>query len=443
MFSIYINGEAIHNRLLEDENRLCINPTLTEELNRHGSLSLSIAPPNPLYEALQERLSYVSVLDDNGEIWRGRIIEIKQKMNLQKDVYCEGELSYLCDSIYPPFAFSGSPATLFETLINWHNSQVDAKRQFAVGNISDLHTIDPNDYITRSSEYAQNVWNIISGAFLQKLGGYIRTRKVGATVYVDYLADYPRTPIAQPVEFGKNIINLLNGASAAEIVTCLYPYGAKIDSNAEDFEPQPSSGTYDGNRVTIRSVNDDIPYIKDAAAVERWGEVWGTRVWDDVTVPANLKSKAEAWLAAQNEKKLTVSVNAIDLSLVDDSQPKIAVGEYVTVSSAPHNFGAVLICQKRVLPMTAVERMQIVLGDPQQTLTQSLGYSPYSTEFSGGSEAPPRLTDVNFTDWNNGRFSLTAETGQTTEYAVEFDQSGNPTKISSSAATVTVEMPNE
>ena len=55
-------------------------------------------------------------------------------------------------------------------------------------------------------------------------GGYIRTRRSGGTVYLDYIGDYGKAG-NQNIEFGVNMIDVSESVSSDDIFTVLLPYG--------------------------------------------------------------------------------------------------------------------------------------------------------------------------------------------------------------------------
>ena len=50
-----------------------------------------------------------------------------------KNVYCEGELSFLLDSIQRPYSYQGSIGGLFKKFIDNHNAQLMRKSSLKLG----------------------------------------------------------------------------------------------------------------------------------------------------------------------------------------------------------------------------------------------------------------------------------------------------------------------
>ena len=383
MYTIYIKDaltasapwKTLHNPMRDQDGLIVIEATLEEELNTHGSLSFRIAQTNPLYDALHERTTLVKVSSDTKgrKVWFGRVMSIERSLDNTLQVYCEGELAFLCDSSDRPFAFRGDPSALFSALIAAYNGSNTLGPTFAVGNVS---VTDPNTYIVRSSEDPATIWERMEDSlFGSSLGGYVLPRydEENDVHYIDYLAldendQYAHTS-TQVVRFGENLLSFAKTSNASNIVTALIPYGAEIeDTQDPEYDPVPPTPTlgtvehWDGNRRTIRDANNGRRWIDHSAGQAIWGRIVGTKVWDDVTLASNLLTKATAWLNQQVYANLTLEVSAIDLSFVDADIEQIQVGDYVRVESKPHDLNALLLCSSKTTVLTNLEESGIVLG---------------------------------------------------------------------------------
>lgn len=366
MYRIYLNSAPLHHPNLDVEGRVVLNPALDEAVNTQGNLAFTVPASNPEWANVTPRTAYITVKDDSGQIWRGRVISTEKAWNNAKSVQCEGELAFLKDSQFRPFVFRGTPGDLLAAIIYDHNQQVDAERQFTLGTVT---VTDPNDYILRSSKSAKSSWDALMDALVESsLGGYIRARTVGDVHYIDYLADF-EDEAAQTVKFAENLLDLVQTENASEIATCLIPYGARFEDDDPNHEDEPQAGTWDGNRLTIRAVNNGLDYVENAAGVERWGRVFASETWDDITIPANLKTAAEQQLAALVASQITLEVNAADLSLIDGEIPPISVGQYVRTISGPHDLNTRLLCRQKHTAMTAPDQTTLTLGAGIKTLT--------------------------------------------------------------------------
>ena len=130
---------------------------------KSGSFGFGIYPSHPFYSYIEKMKSYIKVFKDEKLIFSGRITEDKKGFYNEKNVYCEGELSYLNDSIQRPYEFQGTITGLITFFIDVHNAQVDSEKQFTLGTIT---VTDSNDYISYSStEYKNTLTNLSEKAF--------------------------------------------------------------------------------------------------------------------------------------------------------------------------------------------------------------------------------------------------------------------------------------
>lgn len=387
MYKILSGSSVIHNPLQTLSDRVVISPVLTRELNRQGSLSFDIAPSNPTYDDLTPRTTYVSVKDDNGEIWRGRVISIQRGWNNVRKVYCEGELAYLNDSRYYPFLFKGTRKQLFGQLIYRHNNQVDSARKFTLD--SDGTTLDDSTQITVCTDSAKSVWETIDEYILDY--GYIMTYRDGDDVKIKCIAKSDlNTESEQTVEYAKNLLNLTQSEDASNVITRLIPYGGKLEEGQPGYiEDKPTTpGVWNGNRLTIATATGQggTLFISNPTAEAIWGVVVGTAVFDgitvdgttaaDVTTAANkLLNAAQGELTRRIGETISIDVSAIDLSMVSPSIDSIEVGDYVWVVSKYHNIKIRLLCKKSTLYLTQPDKNVFSLGAGFKTLTDLSGAS--------------------------------------------------------------------
>ena len=356
MYSIHVDGKPLYSPALADSGFVVFKPKLTLELSRSGSLTFLLPPTNPMYDSILKLKSIVTVFDGEEEIFRGRVLHDEKDFYNRKEVYCEGELAFLLDSMQRPYSFTGDIPDLFKKFIESHNEQVDEEKRFIVGEVT---VTDPNSYINRSNIHYGNTWDAITDQLISTHGGYIRPRLTDGKRYIDLVYDYGKAN-SQVIEFGKNILDITEYITAENVFTVLIPLGEERSDK-------------DGNslgRLTIESVNDGKDYIEDDAGIALFGRICRTQEWDDVTIASNLLSKGRAFLDASIEMAVTLIMNAVDLHLVDVDTERIGLGDYVRVISAPHNLDRAFICSKIVLDMVNPENSEYTLGATYTTMTE-------------------------------------------------------------------------
>lgn len=343
-----------------------------DELNTQGSMDMVIDDPDGTKVNL---LDPVEVYDENGMTWRGRVLSIDSGMtDSRRDIHCEGALAFLCDTIVQPFTFRGRPNDytnqsqqlvkgLFHCLIDNHNNQLPSgdPRRFEIGEIT---VSDPNNYIARSSETPLNTWECIQTRLIDTLGGYVWLSGDELNV-INYTANFDDTA-GQTVKFAENLVDLVQTGSADGVITALIPYGAKVSENPE---PQGDGFTIWGaNRVHLSNA------VEYPAGVQKWGYIFGSNTWDDITLTANLETAATKFLQDNFLAHLeTIEITAADLAEIDATIDKFRVGEYVRVICAPLQIDETMLIVRKETNLIDVSQTRISIGRPPLSITNMVG----------------------------------------------------------------------
>lgn len=360
MYTIKCGSRVIYDPLIPE---LAIgSPELTQEVNTLGELSFTIYPNHPYYGTLAKLATVLDVYCDGTLVWQGRVIEDEQDIEKAKNIVCEGVLAYLIDTPVRPFEYQGTVEGLFSQLIEGHNNQVNENQQFTVGTVT---VTDSSDYIDRSSKSHLTTWEAIKTRLIDPLGGYLRVRWDNGVRYLDYLADFTDTS-TQVIEYGENIIDLMHNQSAAETYTACIPLGARSES---------SHGSSDQDRLTVESVNGGKDYVINTELAEQYGVIYAPveeTIWDDVTLPANLLTKAREYLANQGTMMTdTIEIQAVDLHFLDADIESFKFCDHVLIQSEPHGISERYLVKKLTIPLDEPAKMRIGIGDTKYTLVDS------------------------------------------------------------------------
>lgn len=347
MYRVYCDGLTIYNDQLE--NLRILNPAVELEENKTGSFSFGLLPDHPHYGLIRKMKSIVTVYQDDYLLFRGRVLDDTIGWHNQKTISCEGELSFLLDSIQRPYDYSGTVAGFLNLLIARHNEQVEESKWFTVGNVT---VTDANDYIVRSNIDHTDTWTELQKKLIDLLGGYIVVRHEGYINYIDYLQDINLLS-SQPITFGRNLLDLKRIRKGADIATAVIPLGAKLkDEEGKDTDI----------RLTIASVNDGLDYIVDAEAQAQYGTIVKTVIFDDVTEAQNLLTKGQAHLAQLVNLPETVELTAADLATVDTAFSSFHLGTQVKVTSKPHGIDQLFRVSKLSISLLNPAANKLTLG---------------------------------------------------------------------------------
>ena len=221
-----------------------IDLSLDCEENSCGYCDFTIYPNHPMYGKIRERDADnpILVYDDDILLFSGFIYELGTEFYLNGTVKCKGELDYLNESIVRPYSTlkrgygNTAPYTVngyFEWLIEQHNNQVSANKQFKIG-INQGSNLDENNFLYEENDGYPTTINEISEKLLNKLGGYLRVRYDNNERYIDYLSEWTETN-TQILDFGVNLTDYTLTDDSSEIATFVVPTGASMSQTEYDY----------------------------------------------------------------------------------------------------------------------------------------------------------------------------------------------------------------
>lgn len=349
MIRVYADDVTVYDSRLNDFALLGLK--VTTGLNKGGTAEITMPPGHPAYDYFTNYRTVVTVYRGAELLFRGRALYPSDDFYRRRTITCEGERCFLRDAVMRPYLYQDSPAAIFADVVGIYNAQVEEPKQFQVGTVT---VTDANDYIRLESESAEQVADTID-KLVDRCGGYIvfTTDTEGRRV-INWFETLGYQS-SQVIEFGENLLDFARSQASTDLATRIIPYGAKDEET--------------GERVTIRSVNDDLDFIEDAAAVALRGVIARAVYWDDVTNPANLLRKAQQYLATSKMIITTLELSAVDLSLLDCSISTFQVGDTVQVRSRPHNVDDRFLLQERTYDLLDPAQDKVTLGKDRATLT--------------------------------------------------------------------------
>jgi len=356
MITIYADGALLFSTERDEAAYTILSPSLKPDINGAGSLTFVLPPGNGMHGGIQKLKTIITYEEDGKVLFRGRVLDDERDFYNQKNVYCEGDRSFLLDSLSKPYTYSGTVQDYFRKLVAEHNSQVEADKRFTVGEITAISasaTMEAQDdtYADTSSRMETR----LLGAY----GGYIRTRTEGGTTYLDWLT---KTGDAngQDIEFSVNMLDLKDKMDASDVFTVLIPLGANnIGEDGEYTQP-----------VNIASVNGGLDYIQDDEAMALYGKIWRTQTWSNEEDPAKLLEKAKAYMK-MGAALQTLTLKAVDMHFTDASKKKIWVGDFVHILSDPHGLDITMQCVQMEVDPFNPEKTTYTFGEPPRTLTEN------------------------------------------------------------------------
>lgn len=356
MYTIYADDALLYSP--GDEELSVLSPVLETQCNAAGTLTFVMLPEHPLYSALHKMRTRIDVRQDDEIIWRGRVLETETDFYRQKTVTCEGELTYLVDSVLHPYKladYDGTAAGLFRLYLTRHNEAVSEAQQFQIGNV-DIETLSS----VENTGYG-NTWDEISGNLLDIHGGFLRVRHEDGARYLDWTKE-SGTSCGQVIRFGENLLDLSEYVSASEVVTCLIPCAGQGDS-----------------QITIASVNGGKDYIEDAAGIALYGRIWGVTEFDTKDA-STLLEMAKENLQKRLKETITITISAVDLHLLDVNAESFRVGDKVRVVSPPHGIDAEYTCTAISLDLVNPDQSEYTFGTPETGMASTTAATSKAVE---------------------------------------------------------------
>lgn len=360
-----INGstETILHEVSPESSRRLTSGKLSEEVNQIPSFTFAMSRANPCFDGvLHDRKTIVSVKNTlTGEVeFEGTLLMSEKSMSasgkLSKTAVCEGYLGYLCDSVQGYHNYANSDAADFLTaLLSVHNSlEVQAgypERQIFLG----LCNITGDNTNSKTTAY-RNTLDEIKVNLIERLGGEIQIRKVNGSLVLDYL-DRIGTTSSTPVALADNMQSIDVKTDPSSIVSLLIPLGAQLD-------PDNSA-----QRLDITSVNSGSPYLVDQTALEKYGPIAGTVIFDDITVAANLKAAGQNYIANNNRVHKAYRAQALDLSTIYSDRQSIRCGNIHPFSNSLLGINEELRIMKRTVDIYKPYKPVLEIGDKSEKLT--------------------------------------------------------------------------
>ena len=367
MFRVSVSNDGvetfIYNDTVVDDSLRLVNPKLSLAENSAGSFTFKVPPGNVGYNLLNRTTSVITVYKDtkpNEPYWEGRILQESEDFWKCKSYTCEGALAYLNDTLQPPNHYQGiSESQFLSILLSIHNIKVDAKRQFALGDVT-VHTTDTGH---RYTNY-ENTMECISDKLIGSVGGHLEIRyDEHGTRYLDY-KDVYHSENTQRIEFGRNLLDFSKNFSSEDFCTCLVPRGEQLEDGPYDaLTNYLDVSSVNNGSVYVMLTNDDFDTPPAVLPVDEFGRIEQVHDWSDVTVPANLLRKAKQYLKDQQFDKMELTVSALDMRYAGANYEDIDLLDSVRVVSVPHGLDKVFPVTKLEIPLDQPENSKFTLGE--------------------------------------------------------------------------------
>lgn len=206
-------------------------------------------------------------------------------------------------------------------------------------------------------------------------GGELRTRvDVAGTKIVSRQVDILKdrgNKVGKRFTYTKDLLGIKRIIHRAEVQTALYGYGGMLESETNDEE-----------RLTIRSVNGDIPFVEDTVAKDIYGRlqpdgtrthVFGHVYFDDIKDPTELLEATTKALADRIIPNATYECSVMDLQAYGEPHEGVDLGD--TVHVIDKTFTPEIRIEAKVISIDRdllyPENTKIVLGNYREDVIDS------------------------------------------------------------------------
>lgn len=398
MYVGYCDGQVLFANSRPEEYAITAGMIDVQE-NAAAQFNFTLPPTNIARELIMPAASIIKVEQDGNEVFRGVLTQYTVD-NYGNYVCVAMDLLACLDNVLKaPFAASGVTVNSYvSTLLNDYNDAAGDK-SIELGNI----TVSGSITVNHDEEFV-SIFALFKELISEK-GGLLRLRYESGKAYLDYLISDSNIS-AQTITFGKNLIDISSQIDTSTLVSRVYPIGEQ--------------------GLTIASVNNGKNYLINETVEATYGRI-------DKTVNVNsdnaatVKSYGQAYLTRYAALKNTITLTAIDLSIIDKALNSFAIGDSVHIISPPHGIDANMPIIKIVVDVVRPSRSTVTLGSTRRTMTGAMRSAGVSPVGGKANVVDSELSDTSENPVQNK--VIKAEFDKIADYPVEVGTSGGWTYI--------------
>lgn len=326
MYQIKANNTVIYDSRYIDSYPIT-TPELELGLNQAGTFGFTVLPGHPSYSQLHQMKTFITVLHDSEEIFRGRILNIEKNLYGQMAVSCEGAFTFFLDSEMEACEVTETISAFMTRCIQSHNSQVEEAKRFSLGQVTadkaveiDSRTGETVKIVFKIQDYAKTK-EVLESLITKKYGGFFRIRpNPNGYPFLDYIQSYGRTN-TQSIKIAENIAEKTDNISGQNIFTILRPLG-KDNLTIE---------TLSQNDVTLQNVVKDDKVLKLTDMITLYGNIIRTERFGDIDDPHALLKAAEDFISRYGTQlPATSSITYVDFYRFNPQVMSVKLGDTFT-----------------------------------------------------------------------------------------------------------------
>ena len=374
MFKCYVDGALFYNSASNDTKYQILSPKLELAENSAGSFSFILPPTNVKAGSFEKLTSRITIKKFDTLYWEGRIISDKEDFWKCHTYECEGTLAFLNDTIQPTHKYSNlTPQQFVTQLLANHNSKVSSDKKIYIGTVS-------IDDTTRADRYTnfETTFDLIRKQ-VETSGGHVTIGYRDNKRYLDWSDTYS-SHTTQEIRFGENLLDYSSNMTLGDFCTVLIPQGVKLeDSGDTDFDTYLDVHEVNNGSIYVSLTADDYTTPPSVLPINAFGRLELVKRWEDITLPANLLTRAKKYLKDQQFENLQLEVNAFDLRYASTDYTQISLLDAVRVLSDPHGLDKVFPVKKMNIPLDSPENTAFTIGGDSRS-SNFTSIARYSTD---------------------------------------------------------------
>lgn len=402
-YRLTYDGRTVHDLGL---NVAILSGEYHLEAGTAGTLKFTIDPTHPLakedwaiknasHEVVLEAATTQNFATIRGtergellrELFRGRITDVEGDASAYQTITCEGQLSYLGDTIVRPYATTQTddlPAgtriiagPVADYLIKEHNEHCGPDKSFSMGECTfEALDAEGTDNPTTLDE--------LKAVYCEGKDRYLRAR-TGA--YGERFLDVLDGGVGvgtQYIVFGENLLDFASSTSWPDIATAIIATGQKDRETAAEDDKKATSYEEGSTEVTLEGLSDAVYYVNDVPITIQGDRAIGNELaakygYFEVarSYPASTPNELLQCVGADldprsaNVRELsTLDVTAFDLSVENPDLAPIELLEWCRVYAPPYGVNQWMPCSKIDGDICDPAKTAYHFGDLPATLTR-------------------------------------------------------------------------
>ena len=455
VYRAYLDGTQFFASNSMDASQGICEARVKQEVNKASAFNFTMLPSCSIYNSINRYTSVITVKRDDEIIFKGRVIDISDSLELKRSVSCEGALAYLLDSVLPPqrtttttppvittysnseyrntyyteveertyeepaqtttYPTEETPREHFNRIIASHNGQVEEEKQFTIGTI-DVEDIDTNELYDDASFRDSSA--AITGDLLDFHGGYLMvTYDANGVQYINWRKQAVGSS-TQPIWLGTNLVSIDKKLDVDNLFTVLIPIGK--------------------DSLNISSVQQDEAITMEVTeGIQRFGRIVKVVNFSEIDDAETLMTYGQKYIDRfYKPDKVSFTIRAVDLHLLTDQFDAFGIATNITIRSEPHGINGAYMCISMENDLLSPDNDTYTIGDPEETLTElynsqkaaaeskAASNESYSSVASSNAYASAHACTFNkngFSQQVYDDFSLKAETAAISAHLLDID----------------------